>query len=104
MCVPVSNNIKVKKQQSKCQPPVPIPYKDKQLPRLNKCRTSSENKTDNYQNKFVDAPLPKTNPWTVNRNAVQVVQPKDSTREKDAIVDKVQILQMPQQSIGEYYY
>lgn len=96
MCVPVSDNINVNKE-TKCKPPVSSAFTDKR-------RTSREKKPDNYhQNTFVDAPLPKTNPWTLNRNAVQVVESKDSTSEKDPIADKITILQT-QQSIGEYYY
>lgn len=91
MYVTVSDRVNVNKQ-SKYQSPVP-----------NKC-TSSEKKTSSYnQNTFVDAPLPKTNPWTVNRNAVHIIQSKDVISEKDPIVDKKQILQT-QQTIGEYYY
>lgn len=100
--VPVSDDIDVNKH-TQCQSPVPV--EDKQSQEINKCDEGSENENScNDKKKFVEAPIPKTNPWTANINAAQMVRPKDPTKEKDPVVGEKRILQPQQQTVCEYYY
>lgn len=99
--VPPSDDIDTNKQ-GKCQ--CPIPVEDKQHLEMNKCDDGSVNETIiNDKKKFVEAPLPKTNPWTANINAAQIVRPKDMPKEKDPIVGEKRVLLPQQQTICEYY-
>lgn len=100
--VPAPDDIDVNKH-AKCQ--TAVPGEDKQLLELNKCDDGSENETGiNDKKKFVEAPLPKTNPWTANINAAQVVRPTEMSKEKDPIVGEKRVLLPQQQTICEYYY
>lgn len=99
--VPASDDIDVNKH-TQCQSPVPS--EDKQQQELSKCDEGSENETgNNDKKKFIEAPLPKTNPWTANINAAHF-RPKELAKEKDPIVGEKRILQPQQQTICEYYY
>lgn len=102
--VPASDDIDAAVNKiAQCQSPVP--GEDKQLLDLNKCDEGSENESSsNEKQKFVEAPLPKTNPWTANKNAAHIVRPKESVKEKDPIVGEKRILLPQQQSSCEYYY
>jgi hypothetical protein len=87
---------------AQCQSPVL--GEDKQLPDLNKCDEGSENEsTNNDKKKFVEAPLPKTNPWTANKNAAHIVRSKESVKEKDPTVGEKRILLPQQQTSCEYF-
>lgn len=98
--VPASDDIDVNKR-NQCQSPVL--GEDKQLQELNKCDEGNENETgSNDKKKFVEAPLPKINPWTANVNAAHVVRPKELTKEKDPIVGEKRILQPQQQTLCKY--
>lgn len=102
--VPASDDIDTTVNKiAQCQSPVP--GEDKQQPDLNKCDDGSENETiSNDKKKFVEAPLPKTNPWTANKNAAHIVRPKESVKEKDPIVGEKRILLPQQQTSCEYFY
>lgn len=101
--VPASDDGDVNKHIP-CQSPVPSD--DKQSQELNKCDEGCENETVviNDKKKFVEAPLPKTNPWTANINAAHLVRPKESAKEKDPVVGEKRVLQPQQQTICEYCY
>lgn len=75
------------------------PSEDKPLQELNKCDEGSENSND--KKKFVEAPLPKTNPWTANKSVAHVRQ-KESAKEKDPIVGEKRVLLPQQQTSCEY--
>lgn len=99
--VPATDDSDVNKH-TPCQSPVP--GDDKQLQELNKCDEGSENETViNDKKKFVEAPLPKTNPWTANINAAHLVRPKEPAKEKDPVVGEKRVLQPQQQTVCEYY-
>lgn len=101
--VPTSDDIDVN-NHVECQSPVP--GEEKQLlQEPNKCDETSENEANVVdKKKFVEAPLPKTNPWTANKNSVaHVVRPKEPVKEKDPIVGEKRILLPQQQSVCEYY-
>lgn len=69
---------------------------------FNKCDEGSETEFgSNEKKKFVEAPLPKTNPWTANINAAHIVRSKESIKEKDPIVGEKRVLQPQQQIICE---
>lgn len=98
--VSVSDDIDVI-EHTQCQSPVPSD--DKQIQELNKCNESGENETVNIEKrKFVEAPLPKTNPWKSNINAAHIVRPKDSAKEKDPVVGEKRVLQPQQQTICKH--
>lgn len=100
--VPTSEVAEVNKH-TQCQSPEPS--EDKQLQELNKCEESNETETSKIDKiKYVEAPLPKTNPWTANINAAQLVRPKELLKEKDPIVGGKRILQPQQQTVCEYQY
>lgn len=90
-------------EHTQCQSPMPgvdIPTQE-----LNKCDESGENETVNIEKqKFVEAPLPKINPWKSNVNAAHIVRQKDSAKEKDPIVGEKRVLQPQQQTVCEYFY
>jgi len=99
--VPASDDVDINKH-TQCQSPVLDD--DRQLLELNKCDEVNENETcSNDKIKFVEAPLPKTNPWTANLNAAHVVRPKESVKEKDPIVGEKRVLQPQQQTLSKYY-
>lgn len=97
--VPASEDIDENKHT---QSQSPVPSEDKQLQELNKCDEGSEISI-NDKKKFVEAPLPKTNPWTANLNASHV-RPKESAKEKDPIVGEKRVLLPQQQTSCKYYY
>lgn len=97
-------NIRSKKQTSEeinsikpSHPQSPIINDDKPLG-LNKCEESCENEYVADKKKFVEAPLPKTNPWTANLNAASVIHSKDISKEKDPVVGEKRVL-LPQQQV-----
>lgn len=97
--VPASDDIDVNKSID-CQSPVPGEDKSQDL---NKCDEGSDTEfISNDKKKFVEAPLPKTNPWTANINASHVVRSKELTKEKDPIVGEKRVLQPQQQTICKY--
>lgn len=103
--VPVSPSDDVDaNNHAQCQSP-PVPDEDKQqLHELNKCDESSENDTGIVdKKKFVEAPLPKTNPWTANKSSSTHVRPKEPIKEKDPIVGEKRILLPQQQTVCEYH-
>uniref|UniRef100_A0A2H8THF0 La-related protein 1 n=1 Tax=Melanaphis sacchari TaxID=742174 RepID=A0A2H8THF0_9HEMI len=89
--VPTSEDIDVNKHIP-CQSPVPS--EDKPIQELEKCDEGSEI-SSNDKKKFVEAPLPKTNPWTANISVAHV-RSKESAKDKDPIVGEKRIL-LPQQ-------
>lgn len=98
--VPPSDDVDTNKH-GKCQSPIPVENKHLEL---NKCDEGSVNETIiNDKKKFVEAPLPKTNPWTANINAAQIVRPKEMSKEKDPIVGEKRVLLPQQQTICEFY-
>lgn len=99
---PTSDDTTEVNKHAQCQSPVPDG--DKQVQELNKCDESGETETGNSNNKkkFVEAPLPKTNPWTANINAAHIVRPKVLAREKEPNVGEKRILQPQQQTVCEY--
>lgn len=97
--VPSPEDIDVNnKHDDQCQSPEPS--EDKPLQELNKCDEGSEN-SSNDKKKFVEAPLPKTNPWTANKSVAHVRQ-KESAKEKDPIVGEKRVLLPQQQTSCEY--
>lgn len=102
--VPASDDIDVN-NHAQCQSSL-VPDEDKQqVQELNKCDDSSENETSVVdKKKFVEAPLPKTNPWTANKNPATHVRPKEPIKEKDPIVGEKRILLPQQQTVCEYHY
>jgi len=100
--VPASDDTEVNKHTTQCQSPVPS--ENKQLQELNKCDVGNETETSsNDKRKFVEAPLPKTNPWTANINAAHIVRPKELAKEKDPVVGEKRILQPQKQTVCEYH-
>jgi len=85
-------------KHTQCQSPVPS--EDKPLQELNKCDEGIENSTSDKK-KFVEAPLPKTNPWTANVSVAHV-RPKESAKEKDPIVGEKRVLLPQQQTSCKY--
>jgi len=96
--VPTPEDIDVNKHDIQCQSPEPS--EDKPLQELNKCDEGGES-TSNDKKKFVEAPLPKTNPWTANISVAHV-RPKESAKEKDPIVGEKRILLPQQQTSCKY--
>lgn len=93
------------KRAAQCPSP-PVPGEDAQLSRepTNRCDETGNCGNDDKM-KFVEAPLPKTNPWTANLSAAQVVRAKEPAREKDPVVGEKRVLQpQQQQAVGEYQY
>lgn len=95
--VPTSEDIDVNKH-IQCQSPVPS--EDKPLQELNKCDDGSDI-SSNDKKKFVEAPLPKTNPWTANISVAHV-RSKESAKEKDPIVGEKRVLLPQQQTSCKY--
>lgn len=86
-------------------PQCPSPSLDegKRTPEPNKCDEIGEDEIGcNDKKKFVEAPLPKVNPWTANLNAAHVVRAKDPAKEKDPVVGEKRVLQPQQQTVCEY--
>ncbi|XP_050532107.1 la-related protein 1B [Daktulosphaira vitifoliae] len=77
-------------------PQSPIINDDKPL-ELDKREESCENEYIADKKKFVEAPLPKTNPWTANINAASIIHSKN-IKEKDPIVGEKRVL-LPQQQV-----
>lgn len=102
--VPVSPSDDVDpNNHAQCQSP-PVPDEDKQSQELNKCDESCENEAGVVdKKKFVEAPLPKTNPWTANKSSSTHVHPKEPVKEKDPIVGEKRILLPQQQTVCEYH-
>lgn len=99
--VPASDDIDAN-NHTQCQSPS-VPDEEKPLQELNKCDESSENETSVVdKKKFVEAPLPKTNPWTANKSSATHVRTKEPIKEKDPIVGEKRILLPQQQSVCKY--
>lgn len=102
-----SDDIDENNKPAQCQSPVPVEDKQQLHDELNvKCDEGSEYETGspNDKRKFIEAPLPKTNPWTANKNVAHVNRSKEPTKDKDPIVGEKRVLQPQQQTSCEYIF
>lgn len=87
---PVTSGVKSKSITFKTEPSKPIQHiKNEEVnPDLKSQLEPTEDTKEQEKIKFIDAPPPKVNPWSVNKNAALIIKGKTTEEHKNSMPDK----------------